>query len=263
MDEVRRPVALTVAGSDPSGGAGLQADLKTFHQHGVYGCAAAALLTVQNTVGVEAVHLVVPEVVAAQVRAVLSDLPVAVLKTGALGSLAIAQALADVLQGRALPWVLDPVMVSTSGRALLDPKDALAVADLLFPMATLITPNLDEASLLLGHRVSDADSLLEAAREFRQHWGCGVLLKGGHLEGDPCDALVTDDLERLYVGHRVATRHSHGTGCVLASAIASHLAWGRPLGDAVKHARAFVEHALATAPGLGMGHGPMNLFSAT
>lgn len=263
MNELRRPVALTVAGSDPSGGAGLQADLKTFHQHGVYGCAAATLLTVQNTVGVEAVHLVAPEVVAAQVRSVLSDLPVAVLKTGALGSLAIARALADVLQGRALPWVLDPVMVSTSGRALLDPKDALAVADLLFPKATLITPNLDEASLLLGHRVGGVEKLLEAARQLRQRWDCAVLLKGGHLEGEPCDALVTGDLEQLYHGHRVATRHSHGTGCVLASAIASHLAWGRPLAEAVERARTFVEKALTTAPGLGKGHGPMDLFTAT
>lgn len=263
MDEQQRPIALTVAGSDPSGGAGLQADLKTFHQHGVYGCAAATLLTVQNTVGVEAVHLVAPEVVTAQVCAVLEDLPVATLKTGALGSLAIAQALADALRGREPPWVLDPVMVSTSGRALLEPKDALAVADLLFPKASLITPNLDEASLLLGRRVGDIGMLLEAAHQLRQRWGCAVLLKGGHLEGEPCDALVASDLERLYVGRRVATRHSHGTGCVLASAIASHLAWKRPLTEAVERARAFVESALATAPGLGQGHGPMNLFSAT
>lgn len=263
MDELRRPVALTVAGSDPSGGAGLQADLKTFHQHGVYGCAAATLLTVQNTVGIEAVHLVAPEVVAAQVRAVLSDLPVAVLKTGALGSLAIAQALADVLHGQALPWVLDPVMVSTSGRALLDPKDALAVADLLFPMATLITPNLDEASLLLRRTVRTREELLPAARELSRRWGCAVLLKGGHLEGDPCEALVDGTEEHFFEGRRIETRHSHGTGCVLASAIASHLAWERPLGEAVERARAFVERALATAPGLGAGHGPMDLFSAT
>jgi hydroxymethylpyrimidine/phosphomethylpyrimidine kinase len=260
---MERPVALTVAGSDPSGGAGLQADLKTFHQHGVYGCAAATLLTVQSTVGVEAVHLVAPELVAAQVRAVLEDLPVAVLKTGALGSLAIARALAEALGGRPLPWVLDPVMVSTSGRPLLVPQDAVAVADLLFPKASLVTPNLDEASFLLGRPVLLREELLPAARELSRRWDCAVLLKGGHLERNPCEALVGGTEERLFEGARIETRHSHGTGCVLASAIAARLAWGDPLVAAVEAARDFVTRALAGAPGLGAGHGPMDLFART
>lgn len=250
-----------MAGSDPSGGAGLQADLKVFHRHGVYGAAAATLLTIQNSVGVQDVHLVPPAVVEAQVKAVLSDFPVAVVKTGALGSLAIAQALVAALGALRPKLVIDPVMVSTSGRPLLAGADALAVAELLFSRATLVTPNLDEAALLLGWR-PDRDNFCHAATELSAHYGCAVLLKGGHLEGDPLDVLAEGSQTTTFRSERIETRHTHGTGCVLASAIASNLALGRDLTESVQRARAFLGRALRGAPGLGAGHGPMDLHAA-
>ncbi|MEN9352851.1 MAG: hypothetical protein RL318_176 [Fibrobacterota bacterium] len=249
-----------MAGSDPSGGAGLQADLKVFHRHGVYGAAAATLLTVQNSRGVQDVHLVPPSVVEAQVRAVLDDFPVTVVKTGALGSLAIAQALVAALGAQRPKLVIDPVMVSTSGRALLAGADALAVADLLFPRAALITPNLDEAALLLGWRPV-RDKFCRASKELSVRYGCAVLLKGGHLEGDPMDVLAEGGRATTFRSERIETRHTHGTGCVLASAIASNLALGHDLTKSVQLARAFLGRALASAPGLGAGHGPMDLFA--
>jgi hydroxymethylpyrimidine/phosphomethylpyrimidine kinase len=250
-----------VAGSDPSGGAGLQADLKVFHRHGVYGAAAATLLTVQDSRGVQAVHLVPPPVVEAQVRAVLDDFPVEVVKTGALGSLAIAQALVAALGARRPRLVIDPVMVSTSGKPLLAAADALAVADLLFPRAALVTPNLDEAALLLGWR-PDRDSFCHAAQGLSRRYGCPFLLKGGHLEGDPLDVLSDGSVEEAFASVRIATRYTHGTGCVLASSLAANLALGHDLTDSVKRSRAFLARALAGAPGLGAGHGPMDLLAS-
>lgn len=250
-----------MAGSDPSGGAGLQADLKVFHRHGVYGAAAATLLTVQNSRGVQEVHLVPPAVVEAQVKAVLSDFPVAVVKTGALGSLAIAQALVAALGAHRPRLVVDPVMVSTSGRPLLAWADAHSVADLLFPRAALVTPNLDEAALLLGWR-PEMDSFRQAATELSGRYGCAVLLKGGHLEGDPMDVLAEGARTTIFRSERIETRHTHGTGCVLASAIASDLALGHDLTESVQRARGFLMRALRNAPGLGAGHGPMDLLAA-
>lgn len=239
----------------------MQADLKVFHRHGVYGAAAATLLTAQNSLGVQEVHLVPPAVVEAQVKAVLSDFPVAVVKTGALGSLAIAQALVAALGSLRPKLVIDPVMVSTSGRPLLAESDALAVADLLFPRASVVTPNLDEASLLLGWR-PNRDSFCQAAAELSARYGCAVLLKGGHLEGDPMDVLAEGTRTTSFRSERIETRHSHGTGCVLASAIASNLALGQDLTESVARSRAFLGRALAKAPGLGAGNGPMDLHAA-
>lgn len=201
-----------------------------------------------------------PAVVEAQVKAVLADFPVAVVKTGALGSLAIAQALVAALGVQRPKLVVDPVMVSTSGRPLLAAADAHAVADLLFPRATLVTPNLDETALLLGRR-PDADSFCQAATELSVRYGCAVLLKGGHLEGDPMDVLAEGTRTTTFRSNRVETRHTHGTGCVLASAIASNLAAGHDLTESVSRARAFLLRALRGAPGLGAGHGPMDLLA--
>jgi hydroxymethylpyrimidine/phosphomethylpyrimidine kinase len=254
------PIALSIAGSDPSGGAGLQADLKVFHQHGVYGCAAATLLTVQDSRGVHDVHLIPPAIVEAQIQAVLEDFPVRVIKTGAIGSLSIAQAVASAIAGHKLSLVIDPVMVSSSGRPLLALDDAREVAERLFKHATLITPNLDEADFLLGWRPETAEQLEKAAMELHQHWGCAVLLKGGHLAGNPIDVFCHHGKTHVLSGQRVHTRHTHGTGCVLASAIASHIAHGMNLLPAIEKARQFVHQALTTAPGFGQGHGPMNLF---
>jgi len=216
---------------------------------------------VQNSLGVQDVHLVQPAVVEAQVKAVLSDFPVSVVKTGALGSLAIAQALVAALGARSPRFVVDPVMVSTSGRPLLAAADAHAVADLLFPRAALVTPNLDEAALLLGWRPA-YDSFCQAATELSARYGCAVLLKGGHLDGDPMDVLAEGSRTTTFRSDRVATRHTHGTGCVLASAIASNLALGCDLMESVIRGRAFLMRALRGAPGLGAGHGPMDLLAA-
>lgn len=202
-----------------------------------------------------------PAVVEAQVKAVLADFPVAVVKTGALGSLAIGQALLSALGAQRPKLVIDPVMVSTSGRPLLAAADAHAVAELLFPRAALVTPNLDEAALLLGWR-SSHDSFCQAATELSARYGCAVLLKGGHLEGDPMDVLAEGSRTTTFRSERVETRHTHGTGCVLASAIASNLALGRDLTESVIRSRAFLMRALRGAPGLGSGHGPMDLLAA-
>lgn len=279
METTRRPVVLTIAGSDPSGGAGLQADLKTFHQFGVYGAAAVTLLTVQNTVSVSRVETMPPDLVAAQAEAVLSDLPVAAVKTGALGDAAIAQAVAGVLRGRGLPLVVDPVAVSKHGAPLLRAADAAAVAAALFPLAALVAPNLHEAALFLGRVVENLPAMREAARDLARATGAkAVLVKGGHLEdealrdgslgdGSLRDGSLRDvlwDGERFfeYPSRRIDTPHTHGTGCTYAAAIAALLGRGFPVSEAVGLAHAFLHRAIVQAPGLGHGHGPVDHFAA-
>jgi len=257
------PVCLSIAGSDPSGGAGIQADLKTFHRHGVYGAAAITLITVQNTRGVEAVHLLDPELVAAQVRAVLDDLPVSVVKTGALGNAAIAMAIVGVLRGRALPLVLDPVMVSKHGAPLLASSEITAIAESLFPLATLVTPNLPEAEALLGRRIEGVEQQRAAARDLLDRTGCqAALIKGGHGTGAEVVDILWDG-RRFHesIAKRLATVHTHGTGCTTASAIAAFLAQGLSLPDAFGAAVDWVRKAIASAPGLGRGVGPLNHFA--
>ncbi|CAN5615524.1 bifunctional hydroxymethylpyrimidine kinase/phosphomethylpyrimidine kinase [soil metagenome] len=265
-----KPVALTIAGSDPSGGAGIQADLKTFAAHGVYGASVVTLLTVQNTRGVSQVQALEPDFVVAQLESVLEDLPVAAVKTGALGNERIIRAVAGVLkdhlkdygrQGRALPLVIDPVMVAKSGDALLEPEAVAALRDELMPLAALSTPNTREAELLYGlepGRLKTPEDLRDLATRHPEH---PLLLKGGHLEG----AEVTDLLS--YGGHteaflfeRIDTRHTHGTGCTLSAAVAARLALGEALPLAVQRARHYLQEAIRQAPGLGAGHGPLEHF---
>lgn len=257
------PVCLSIAGSDPSGGAGIQADLKTFHRHGVYGAAAITLITVQNTLGVEAVHLLDPELVAAQVKAVLDDLPVAVVKTGALGGAAIALAIVGVLRGRALPLVLDPVMISKHGASLLATSEITAIAESLFPLATLVTPNLPEAEALLGRRIEGVEQQRAAARDLLDRTGCqAALIKGGHGTGSEVVDILWDG-RRFHesIAKRLETLQTHGTGCTTASAIAAFLAQGLSLPDAFGAAVDWVRKAIASAPGLGHGVGPLNHFA--
>lgn len=254
------PVCLSIAGSDPSGGAGIQADLKTFHRHGVYGAAAITLVTVQNTVGVFGVHLLDPTLVASQTRAVLDDLPVSVVKTGALGNAAIASAVAGVLRGRALPLVLDPVMVSKHGSPLMEPTEIAAIVASMFPLATLVTPNLPEAEAILGRKIEGLDQQRAAARELLDRTGCqAALIKGGHSEGPEVVDVLWDG-RRFHESRatRIATKSTHGTGCTTASAIAAFLAQGLSLPDAFGAAVDWVRKAIATAPGIGHGVGPLN-----
>lgn len=256
------PVALTIAGSDSGGGAGIQADLKTFHAFGTFGTSVVSAITAQNTVGVRAVHAVPLDVVRAQIEAVVEDLRPAAFKTGMLASAKlvdlVARAIAEFRLGN---FVLDPVMVATSGDRLLDEDAEGAVASQLLPLATVVTPNLHEASLLAGFPVEDLDGMRRAARALVDLGAGAALLKGGHLEGDAVDLLWDGTEEHLWRKERLDTRHTHGTGCTLSAAIAAGLAKGRPLHDAVGRAVDFVGRAIASAPGLGAGHGPVNHFA--
>ena len=257
------PVCLSIAGSDPSGGAGIQADLKTFHRHGVYGAAAITLVTVQNTVGVFGVQLLDPQLVASQARAVLDDLPVTVVKTGALGNAAIATAVAGVLRGRALPLVLDPVMVSKHGIPLMEATDIASIVASIFPLATLVTPNIPEAEAILGRKIEGVDQQRAAARDLLDRTGCqAALIKGGHAEGMEVVDILWDG-RRFHECRalRIATRNTHGTGCTTASAIAAFLAQGLSLPDAFGASVDWVRKAIASAPGIGQGIGPLNHFA--
>jgi hydroxymethylpyrimidine/phosphomethylpyrimidine kinase len=255
------PVALTIAGSDPSGGAGIQADLKTFHQHAVYGASAVTLLTVQNTRTVAGIEFVAPAFVAAQIDAVVSDIPPQAAKTGALGRADIIEAVADRARGFRFPLVVDPVMVSKHGLPLLADDAVDALVKRLLPHAALVTPNLPEAARLAGFAVEDAAGMERAARAIHAMGARNVLVKGGHLAESAMDLLFADGRVTVFPGERIASAHTHGTGCTLAAAITARLARGDALVEAVAGARRFVREAIATAPALGGGCGPVNHFA--
>ena len=257
------PVALTIAGSDSGGGAGIQADLKTFHQWRVYGTSAVTAVTAQNTLGVQKVHPVPADVVAAQIRSVAVDIPPRAVKSGMLASSAIVHAVAgairDVHPGG---YVLDPVMVASSGDALLEPDAVSALRDELIPLATVVTPNWPEAALLTGVVEPNVRGMDMAARAIVEMGAGAVLVKGGHLGGgDVVDVFRSGTSRHVFRGTRVETRHTHGTGCTLSAAIAAALARGTPLEAAVETAIAWVREAIARSPGLGAGHGPVNHFT--
>ena len=249
-------VALTIAGSDPSGGAGLQADLKTFHQFGVYGAAVVTLITVQNTVGVSRVETLHPSLVGEQIDAVLDDIPPHAIKTGALGTAAIIEAVAA--RTFTCPLVVDPVMISKHGAPLVDASARSAITNLLVPRADLLTPNLDEAEELTGIKVRDVPAMRDAAQRILQLGARSVLVKGGHLEGDSFDVLLHDGRFTEFRSPRIDTRHTHGTGCTLSAAIAAGLATGLSMTDAVEDAISYIREAIRTSPGLGSGSGPVN-----
>ena len=252
------PVALTIAGSDPSGGAGIQADLKTFHQFHVYGAAAITLITVQNTLRVDRVECLDPALVRQQIRAVVEDIPPAAVKTGALGSRAIVEAVAEEAAHFDCPLVVDPVMISTHGRPLLDPETAAWMARKLAPAAFLLTPNIPEAAALTGIDIRTLGDMRRAAQCLAAMGARAVLVKGGHLEGDAIDVLWTGAAFREYAAPRVQTPHTHGTGCTYSAAITAELALGAPLETAVARAKHFITAALRTSPGLGHGAGPVD-----
>lgn len=260
MSSTPQPVALTIAGSDSGGGAGIQADLKTFEAHGVFGTSVVTAVTAQNTLGVSAVHAIPTDVVRAQIDAVAADLRPAAVKTGMLASAELIETVAAGLSSHALtPVVVDPVMVATSGDRLLA-EDALStLVDVLLPHATLVTPNLPEAAILVGRPVEGVDDMAEVARAIGDVGPGAVLLKGGHLgDGDAVvDVLWSGGEVHLWEHPRLDTQHTHGTGCTLSSAIAARLARGDELLHAVAGALAYVHRAIEHAPGLGEGHGPL------
>ena len=256
----RRPRALTIAGSDSGGGAGIQADLKTFAAFGVYGASAITAVTAQNTIGVRAIHEVPADVVAAQIDAVLDDIGADAAKTGMLSSASIIEAVADRLHAHSFaPLVVDPVMVAKSGDALLRPEAVQALIELLLPLAAVVTPNAPEATVLSGVEVRDAESAREAARRIHGLGPAMVIVKGGHLEGDRSDDLVFDGRSfEILSGRRIETPHTHGTGCTFSAAIAACLARGMEPLAAAREARGFLQGAIEHAEPLGAGHGPVN-----
>jgi hydroxymethylpyrimidine/phosphomethylpyrimidine kinase len=256
-------IALTIAGSDSGGGAGIQADLKTFQRFGVFGTSVVTAVTAQNTLGVTAWSPIAPDLVSAQLDAVATDLRPAAVKSGMLATRAIIEAVCEGLRRHALaPYVLDPVMIATSGDALARDDVAPAIAELLLPLAVLVTPNLDEAERLTGRTVRDVDSMTAAARDLVARGARAALVKGGHLEGGELADVFFDGRDvRVFRAARLPGTSTHGTGCALSASIAAQLALGRALPDAVGSALRFVRAAIAGAPGLGAGHGPLD-FSA-
>ena len=261
------PVALSIAGSDPSGGAGIQADLKTFSALGVYGAAALAALTAQDTRGVSAVRDLPPDFVAEQVERVLDDLDVRAVKVGMLSRAAVVEAVAELLaQRRARNVVVDPVMVSKSGAALLLPDAVEALCEQLVPLALVLTPNLPEAAVLLGVQLGEVErDPAQACRQLLRLGSRVVVLKGGHAGGERSDDLYFDGGEIVRLpAHRVETRNTHGTGCTFSAAIAALLARGEEPLEACRAAKRYVSAAIdaASAWRLGHGHGPVHHFHA-
>jgi hydroxymethylpyrimidine/phosphomethylpyrimidine kinase len=264
MTSTPQRIALTIAGSDSSGGAGIQADLKTFARFGLFGTSVITAVTAQNTVSVRAWERVTPSLVRAQIDAVATDLRPAAIKSGMLGDAEVVRAVAaGVREHRLLPYVLDPVMVATSGDPLLASDAVDAIVSELFPLATLVTPNLDEASLLVGAPVRDVNAMEQAARTMVERFGArAALVKGGHLDGPTLVDVYYDGSEiRRFTHATIYTRSTHGTGCALSSAIAAFLATGRSLENSIAESLDFVHRAIATAPALGAGHGPLNFFA--
>jgi hydroxymethylpyrimidine/phosphomethylpyrimidine kinase len=252
---------LVIAGSDSGGGAGIQADLKTITCLGGYAMTAITAVTVQNTLGVSAIHAIPPEIVAAQIRACIDDIGADAVKIGMLGSFETVFAVADALAGVKVPIVLDPVMTAKGGASLIDDDAAQALIERLLPLAAVVTPNTPELAELAGTEIEDAADALLAAQELLHAGPRAVLAKGGHLAGATItDWLVTRGGHVAFQSARVASRHTHGTGCTLASALACGLGQGLALEAAVTRARAFVAQGIARAPGFGAGHGPLGFY---
>lgn len=252
---------LIVAGSDSGGGAGIQADIKTVTALGGYAATAITALTAQNTLGVFGILPVDPGFVRRQMELVLEDIGADCLKTGMLHNVAVIAAVADAIDAyaRDLPLVVDPVMVATSGANLLDPQALAALKARLIARATVLTPNIPEAEALLGRRIANPAEMEQAAAALRLTGPRVVMLKGGHLAGDRVyDVVVEESARYVLESPRLATRHTHGTGCTLASAIATGLAQGLAMRPAIERARDFVQEAIRRAPGFGKGHGPLD-----
>lgn len=261
MSARRPPRVLAIAGSDSSGGAGIQADIKTIAMLGGYAMTAITTVTAQNTVGVQAIAPLSGDVVGQQIASCIDDIGVDAIKLGMLHDAEIIEAVAQALIGVKAPVVLDPVMIATSGAALIDPEAIEALRERLFPMASLVTPNLPELGHLLGRKLEDSSQMAQAAEELARMTGAAVLAKGGHTSDRRIiDILYEpgDNARAVQFDHaRIDTPHTHGTGCTLSSAIATLLGHGQPLHHAVRLGRSFVRAAIENAPGFGQGNGPL------
>ncbi len=259
-------VALTIAGSDSGGGAGIQADLKTFFRFGVYGTSAITAVTAQNTIGVSSWEPVSPELLRAQIDAVATDLRPSAVKSGMVGTAESIRVVAEALRRHNLvPYVLDPVLVATSGDTLIENDGARAIRNELVPLATLVTPNADEVFAITGERISDQSSMRRAAEQFVALGAKAALIKGGHVgaadDSTIVDLLFDDGEFTEFTHQRIKTKNTHGTGCTLSAAITAQLAAGVPLRESVRRAIDYVHAALESAPGLGSGHGPLDHFA--
>jgi hydroxymethylpyrimidine/phosphomethylpyrimidine kinase len=251
-------VALTIAGSDPSGGAGIQADLKTFHRFGVYGQAVITLLTVQNTRSVTRVESVDPQLVVEQIEAVISDISPDAAKLGALGQRSVVEAVAEAARSFNFPLVVDPVMISKHGAPLMAEDARRAMLQSIVPVAYLLTPNLHEAEALTGEPIRDISGMTRAAELLHKAGAKNVLVKGGHLEGAAIDVLYADGQIHQFPAERIDTPHTHGTGCTYSAAITAEIAKRTQIVEAVRIAKEFIDRAIRTNPGLGHGAGPVN-----
>lgn len=261
--QYKYPAVLTIAGTDPSGGAGIQADLKTFAALGCYGMSVITALVAQNTCGVRSIHSVPPEFVKEQLLAVLEDIEPNAIKIGMVHSVELVHVIAEVLQAYPdIPVVFDPVMIATSGHRLIEEDTIAAIVQKLFPLAKLITPNMDEASLLAGIPVTDKDEMYEAAAYIMALKPQALLLKGGHLKSEKLTSMLVNDagLMMEYHSDKIETKNMHGSGCTLSSAIASYIARGSSLQDAVTEAQDYVHGAILHAADviIGKGNGPLN-----
>ena len=261
---VTPPAVLTIAGSDCSGGAGIQADIKTISAFGCYAASVITAVTAQNTLGVHSVEAVSPAMIREQMLAVFEDLDICAVKTGMIYDIQTAEAITDILKRyRSIPVICDPVMVSTSGSVLMKEDCRTYVEKELFPLCSLITPNLNEASLLAGIRISSVGQMKETAVNLSERYGCAVLIKGGHLDGDSMCDILYDGIMHEFTTERVHSSNLHGTGCTLSSAIASRLALNAsgifhpdsPLADAVRAAKAYIQTAISKAGRMHIGHG--------
>ena len=250
--------ALSIAGSDPSGGAGIQADLKTMTVNGVYGMSAITALTAQNTTGVTGIMEVTPEILEQQLDAIFTDIYPDAIKTGMVSSSELIRVIsAKIKQYDATNIVVDPVMVATSGAKLISDEAIGTLKEFLLPLATVITPNIPEAEVLSDMKITSEDDMVTAAKVIFERFGCAVLCKGGHQVNDANDLLYTADGPVWFKGKRIDNPNTHGTGCTLSSAIASNLAKGETLENAVKNAKDYISGALAAMLDLGKGSGPM------
>jgi hydroxymethylpyrimidine/phosphomethylpyrimidine kinase len=257
--DVKMKTALSIAGSDSSGGAGIQADIKTMSAHGVYAMTAVTALTAQNTTGVAGIQEATPEFLSDQLDAVFTDIFPDAVKIGMVSSAELIEVIAEKLRRyKARHIVVDPVMVATSGSRLLQAQALDALKSRLLPLAEVVTPNIPEAEAISGMEIKSADDMEKVARDIGQKHGCAVLLKGGHSLNDANDLLYRDGCCAWFRGRRIDTRNTHGTGCTLSSAIASNLACGMELEAAVQAAKEYISGALAAMLDLGRGNGPMN-----
>lgn len=267
IEKYKYKAILTIAGSDSGGGAGIQADLKTFSALGCYGTSAITAVTVQNTLGVTGIHSIPAEIVQGQIRAVMDDIQPGAIKIGMVHSAELATAIAAVLNAYPqVPVVFDPVMVSTSGHRLIEGSTISTLQKELFPIAQLITPNLDEAELLAGIKIGNVDDMKQAAARLIKDGCNAVLIKGGHLKGADLYDVYLDKTgaEKIFRSDAIQTNNTHGTGCTLSSAIACFIALGNDVVGAIELAKAYVHQAITTGSDVktGNGHGPLNHFFA-